>query len=222
MAIDKSVPLVLLGSNSNIFKLVELAQSCGFSLLGMIDDDYHGAGNYKGIPVIGREENLRDFQDCQFLCATNWTPDPGAVRNREKRARQLELLTDHKLATLISPQSSVSKYSVVGPGTIVYPFASVEPEVTIGNHSILYDYSIVGHESRIGNNVVLQRHCLVTSLVTVEDNVYMGLCSRAGRSHTTVSRGTFLHPSITVLRGTTPNEIVSLAGRKVYPEVYVE
>lgn len=222
---DSSRPLVLLGSNSNILKLVELAESCGVPLAGIIDDDYHGQGQYKGIPVIAQEQDIAKFAHThQFLCATNWTPDPGSARNREKRTRQLILITQHSLllATLVSPLAAVSKYSIIHAGTIVYAFASVEPEAVIGSHSILYDYSIVGHESRVGHNVVLQRHVLVTSLVTVENNVYMGLCSRAGRSGTTLGNGTFVHPNIMILRGTNPNEVVSLAGRKTYPEVIVE
>ena len=220
---DTSRPLVLLGSNSNIFKLVELAESCGLTVTGIIDDDYHGQGHYKNIPVIGTEADLHKCAHThQFVCATNWTPDPGSARNREKRTRQLDLLAGYPLATLVSPLAAVSRHSVIQTGTIVYPFASVEPEVVIGSHCILYDYSIVGHESTIGNNVVLQRHVLVTSLVTVEDDVYMGLCARAGRSNTTISRGTFVHPNIMILRSTDANETVSLASRKTYPEVMVK
>jgi UDP-3-O-[3-hydroxymyristoyl] glucosamine N-acyltransferase len=217
--------LILIGSNSNIFKLVELAESCGITVAGIIDDDYHGQGEYKGIPVIGGEADIADFADThQFLCATNWTPDAVSARNREKRTRQLALIEQQSLAlaTLISPLAMVSKHAVIQPGTVVYPFATVEPEVVVGPHSILYDYSIVGHESHVGNNVVLQRHVLVTSLVTVENNVYMGLCSRVCRSHTTISNGTFVHPNIMLLRGTEPNEVVSLAGRKTYSQVIVE
>jgi UDP-3-O-[3-hydroxymyristoyl] glucosamine N-acyltransferase len=221
---DSSRPLVLLGSNSNILKLIELAESCGVAVEGIIDDDYHGQGQYKGIPVIAQEQDIAQFADRQFLCATNWTPDPGSARNRQKRIKHLVLINQHTLtlATLVSPLAEVSRFSTIMPGTIVYPFASVEPEVVVGQHSILYDYSIVGHESRIGNNVVLQRHTLVTSLVTVENNVYMGLCSRACRSGTTIGNGTFVHPNIMILRGTEPNETVSLASRKTYPEVVVE
>ena len=221
---DASRPLVLLGSNSNILKLVELAESCGVAVEGIIDDDYHGQGQYKGIPVVAQEQDIARFADRQFLCATNWTPDLASARNREKRTQHLKLINQHglALATLVSPLAAVSKYSVVHAGTIIYPFASIEPEVVIGSHSILYDYSIVGHESRVGHNVVLQRHVLVTSLVTVENNVYMGLCSRAGRSGTTLGNGTFVHPNVMILRGTDPNEVVSLASRKTYPQLVVE
>jgi UDP-3-O-[3-hydroxymyristoyl] glucosamine N-acyltransferase len=158
------------------------------------------------------------------LCATNWTPGADSARNRQKRARQLALIRQHDLplATLISPLAAVSRHAVVQSGTVIYPFVTVEPEVVVGSHSILYDYSVVGHESQIGHNVVLQRQVLVTSLVTVENNVYMGMCSRACRSHTTLGDGTFVHPNIMLLRGTAPNEVVSLAGRKTYAQVIIE
>jgi NDP-sugar pyrophosphorylase family protein len=216
--------LVLIGSNSNIFKLVELADACGVTVAGIIDDDYHGAGEYKGIPVIGCEQDIHRFNNHEFLCATNWTPGADSARNRQKRARQLALIRQHDLplATLISPLAVVSRHAVVQSGTVIYPFVTVEPEVVVGSHSILYDYSVVGHESQIGHNVVLQRQVLVTSLVTVENNVYMGMCSRACRSHTTLGDGTFVHPNIMLLRGTAPNEVVSLAGRKTYAQVIIE
>lgn len=219
---DTTRPLVFLGSNSNIYKLQELALSAGMQVLGIIDDDYHGQGVYKGIPVIGKEQDIESFVGCQFICATNWTPDPQSTRNRIKRARQLKLLTHLPLATIVSPLANVSRYATIAPGTAVYAFATLEPEVQVGAHSLIYDYAIVGHESQIGSNVVLQRQVLITSLVTVEDNVYFGLCSRACRSSTTISSGTFVHPNIMLLRGTVPQETVSLAGRKVYNEIAVE
>jgi hypothetical protein len=45
------------------------------------------------------------------------------------------------------------------------------------------------------------------------------------RSKVTISAGTFIHPSLTMLRGTSTNEEVSIAGkdlRKVYQQIEVE
>ena len=216
-------PLILLGTNSNIFKIIELAQSCGVVVDGILDDDYQGQGHYKGIPVLGGEQDIPKYVDhARFICATNWTPDEASTRNRLKRSRQLELLRTTELITLVSPLANVSSYSIVSPGSAVFPFASIEPEVTVGQHSLIYDYAIVGHESVIGNNVVLQRNVLITSLVSVEDNVYFGLCSKACRSYSIIGNGTFVHPHIMLLRGTDAGETVSLAGRKTYTETVVQ
>jgi hypothetical protein len=56
----------------------------------------------------------------------------------------------------------------------------------------------------------------------VEQDVYFGLCSKAARSLTTVTAGTFVHPNVMLLRSTAPNEIISLASRKTYSETIAQ
>ena len=214
--------MILLGTNSNITKLADLIRSTGRELRGIVDDDYYEntTSLFKDIPVIGTEQMLRDDptfyrNHFEFICATNWTPDAHIERNRQKRARQLALIDELELncATIIGPHTIIGSNSRIGAGTVIYDFAVIEPEVIIGEHSIVYDYAIVGHESHVGSNVVLQRKCLVTSLVTVEDDVYMGLHSSVTRSDVRIGQGTFLHPGIMILRSTERGETVSLAGR---------
>jgi UDP-3-O-[3-hydroxymyristoyl] glucosamine N-acyltransferase len=105
---------------------------------------------------------------------------------------------------------------------VVYEFSILEPETTVGDHTIVYDHATVGHESCIGSNVVLQRRVGVTSLVTVEDNVYFGIASYALRSYSVIAAGTFVHPYVMVLRSTQPGETVSLVSRKTYSLTVVE
>ena len=222
MQLKKPFPVILLGTNSNITKLVDLIHSTGREIRGIIDDDYYEnpQSQFKDISVLGTEQILRDDpgfyrNHFEFICATNWTPDAHIERNRQKRSRQLALIDELGLncATIIGNQAVIGSNSRIGAGTVIYDFAVIEPEVTIGEHSIIYDYAIVGHESHIGSNVVLQRKCLVTSLVTVEDDVYMGLHSSITRSNVRIGQGTFLHPGIMILRSTERGETVSLVGR---------
>jgi NDP-sugar pyrophosphorylase family protein len=222
-------PLIFLGSNSNIYKLYELCETIGYQITGIIDDDYHGQGHYKNIPVVGKEEELEKFQDHQFICATNWIPgnDSITIRNREKRNRQIDLL-DQKavdLATVISPLAQVSKYAKIGQGVIIDAFCLVEPNADIDNHVVMHTHSGVGHDSKIGRNTILQRYVQITGNVQVEENVYLGISSKVLRSEVTVSKNTFIHPCLLLLRGTTENEEVSLAGkdlRKVYQQVEIK
>ena len=224
---DKSRPVIFIGTNSNILKLVELCERLGIVVGGIVDDDYAGVGQYKGIKVLGPESYIEQDPGItnffQFICATNWVPDSYAVaeRNRLKRQRQIQLIQDLGLrtATLVAPLATVSKHATLGQGVIVWDHATIEPEVMIGDYSQIYDYAVIGHESRIGSNVVVQRYCLVTSLVTLEDNVYLGLRSAVSRSDTVVAANTFLHPEIMLLRSTHAGEVVGLAGkdlRKAY------
>jgi hypothetical protein len=231
-------PLIFLGSNANIFKIYELSISAGYTVAGIIDDDYHHAKEFNGFPIISTEEDLinntNNIQsDYQFICVTNWFPNDNGVvdrniikRNKEKRMRLLSLLDNLPvdIATIISPWARVSSQSTVGKGVFIDDFAIVEPNVIIQDHVSMHPYSIIGHDSLIGRNSVIQRYCLITSSVTLEENVYLGLCSKICRSKVTLKSNTFVHPNLMLLRGTQPNEEISLVGkdlRKVYHNVVV-
>ena len=232
-------PLVFLGSNSNIYKIYELCTSVGYNVVGIIDDDYHRHGKFKELNVIASEQELIDNKDnlqekYQYICVTNWYTNDDTVcnydiisRNREKRNKLIDLLDNLKLeiATVISPLAKVSKYSNIGKGIFVDDFAIIEPSVTIADHNSIYAFSYIGHDSIINRNCVIQRYCFITSTVTIENNVYMGLCSRILRSKAIISQGTFIHPGLTLLRSTSVNEEISLVGkdlRKVYQNVEIE
>jgi len=227
---DISQPLIFLGTNSNIFKIYELAESVGYKIAGIIDDDYHEQGLFRGISIISSENEIEKFRNThQFFCATNWLPDKDAVtiRNKNKRIKYINMLDTLQLnvATIVSPLSQVSKYSKLGKGILVDNFSVIEPDIVVDNYVSIHPYSIIGHGSQLGRNSVIQRYCLITSNVMVENDVYFGLCSRVCRSNITISRGTFIHPSLMLLRSTAPEEEISLAGkdlRKVYQQIEVE
>jgi hypothetical protein len=224
---DTSRPLVFLGSNYNIYKLYELCASVGYEVVGIIDDDYHSQGQFKDIPVIAQESQIADYREqYQFICATNWMPGSDAERNRLKRQRLLDLMSELDLttATVVSNLAQVSGRARLGAGVIIDAFAMIEPDVTVGDHTVVSAYSVIGHNSIIGRNNAVQRYCLITSDVTTENDVYFGLCSRVCRSHVTLQQGTFIHPNIMLLRGTEKDEEVSLVGkdlRKVYQPVEI-
>jgi UDP-3-O-[3-hydroxymyristoyl] glucosamine N-acyltransferase len=227
---DTSKPLVFVGSNLNIYKVCELVESLGITIAGIIDNDYHGQGEYQDIPIIAREEDISSLKDqYQFLCVTNWISgtDPGITRNNQKRQRLLDLLDSLGVeqATIVSKLAQVSSKAKLGKGVIIDAFAMVEPNVSVNDYTTIYPYAVIGHDSVIGKNVVIQRYCLITSFVNIQDNVYVGLGSRVSRSKVTISTGTFIHPNLTMLRGTKTNEEVSLAGkdlRKVYQQIEVD
>lgn len=228
---DTSRPLILLGSNANIYKLYELCQSVGYTVAGIIDDDYLGQGSLKDIPIVYAEKELSERTDyfCsnyQFFCATNWIPGAEFARNTEKRFRLLALLDSLELpvATIVSPKAQVSDYAKLGKGVYVDAFATIEPMTVVADYCSFYPNSYLGHNSSIGKNTVVQRYCFITSDVKIEDNVYLGIYSQVSRSYTTIRSSTFLHPSITILRDTTNGEEVSLVGkdlRKVYYKVEI-
>ena len=221
---DTSKPLVFLGTNANIHWLVMTAHQVGYTVAGVIDDDYHGQGYFQDLPVIAQQQDLIDntdhFGQYQFFCATNWQPeeltDPNHTRNRQKRHQLIDLLDQQQLdvATIISPQAQVCQYRLtVGRGVFIDSFAIVVSQSTIGDYTNIYAHATVGDSVIIGRNCVLQRFSLLTGEVVLGNNVYLGLNASANKDGIELKSGTFVHPGIMLMRDTQENEIVSLVGR---------
>lgn len=225
---DTSKPLVFLGTNTCMWDIVDPAKKIGYNVVGVIDDDYHGQGEFQSLPVIAREEELSDpkWKNYQFFCATNWQPDdklaPSQVRNRQKRNKYIKLLEDLDLpvASIVHPWASVISYNNhIGKGVYIDKFVSVGSNCNIGDYSTLWQSTTLAHDVVVGKNCVFQRFAMVAGDVVIKDNVYMGMCSVICRDNVVLEENTFIHPTLMLLRGTSPNEVVSLSGkdlRKVY------
>jgi UDP-3-O-[3-hydroxymyristoyl] glucosamine N-acyltransferase len=225
---DTTKPLVFIGTNVCIWEVVDAAKAIGYEIAGVIDNDYHGRGEFQSLPIIAREEDLVDakWKDYQFFCATNWQPDNVLEnihqRNRDKRQKYIKLLDelDLSVATIVHPMASVASYNTkLGKGVYIDKFVCVGSNCTIGNYTTLWNQSALAHDNTVGNNCVLQRCVNVSGDITIEDNVYLGVSCCVFRDNVTIASGTFVHPGLMLLRSTEPNEVVSLAGkdlRKVY------
>ena len=93
---DNSRPLILVGSNSNLEKYIELCDQLDITIDGIVDSDYYkNTDKLFDIPVIDTEDNLNFYKETHnFFCATNWIPESSnvAIRNKEKRIKYALLL----------------------------------------------------------------------------------------------------------------------------------
>lgn len=223
-------PLVFVGSNYNMHWIKNVAEDAGFSVAGVVDDDYHGQGHFQGIPIIAQEQELLDnstrWNQYQFFCATNWQPadvrDQYQERNQNKRTKLINLVEQcgFDVATIISPRAELCRYNVkIGRGVFIDSFCYVASNVDIGDYTTIYLSAVIADLCRIGKNCVLQRRVLLTGDVTVGDNVYMAVDSTVNKNHVTIASGTFIQQGIMVLRSTQENETIGLAGkdlRRIY------
>ena len=223
-------PLLLLGTNSNIHDFCDIATDSGFEIAGIIDDDYHGQGQFQDIPILAREQDLVDdpehWKQYQYFCTTNWQPpvfnEPSQARNRQKRHRLIALCEQQQfdVATVIGKWAHVCTYNVrIGRGVFIDNFSYISSNLTIGNYTSVYSGARVGDHSVVGNNCVLQRNSLLIGNTTMQDDVYLGIGSGILKSYLTVASGTVVQQGLMVMRNTEPNEKVSLVGqdlRKIY------
>ena len=70
-------------------------------------------------------------------------------------------------------KTAIVKDSQIGVGTKVWKFANIYGCV-IGRNCNIGSYVEIQSNARIGNNVVISSHSFICSLVTIEDDVFIG------------------------------------------------
>ena len=210
-------PLIFLGTSANMTKLVDICDQAGIKIAGIIDNDYYGNTKFiQGIPVIDSEENINQYQDCNFFCAVNWLPanDPVLVRNRDKRKRLIDLIDSKELncISLVDSYSRVSSTATIGRGVYIDAFVLVESLAEIHDYVSIYAYTGIGHHTIVERNTVIQRHCSIAGGCVFEHDTFIGTAVKALKTNAVFGFNTFIHEGIYIRRGTIPDEIVSLNG----------
>lgn len=215
-------PLILLGTNSNLYKITEICSALGIKVAGIIDSDYFGnTEKFCGVDVIDRDETFDNpvqlehyRKNFNFFCAVNWAPmqDPITVRNRQKRDRYLWLIMQHQLncVSIVAPMTWVSPSASIGIGSFVDHMVHVESNVKIGDFVTVYAKTHIGHDAVIGHNCVLQRMCVAPSSSIIESEVYFGPMVKALKDGARFGKGTFIHEGVYIRRGTRDHEIITL------------
>ena len=78
------------------------------------------------------------------------------------------------LPALVHPKSVISKYAVLGEGTVVMAGVSVNADSSIGNHCILNTNCSIDHDCKIANFVHISPN------VALAGNVEVGECTHIG------------------------------------------
>jgi tetrahydrodipicolinate N-succinyltransferase len=227
---NTSKPIVFVGTNLSLSITAETCKKIGYSIAGIIDNDYYGQGHFQNIPVIATEQDLIDNKEqlnqYQFICTTNWQPPelkyPQHIRGKQKRDRFISVLEQSGLdiASIIHPHCQIALgQNHIGRGVIVESSSIVSPGASIQDWSTVLQWVGVGDGTSIGKNCVIQRAVMLTGDISIEDECYIGMSSKLLRDGIKIRHGTFVHPGLILMRDTQENEVVSLAGkdlRRVY------
>lgn len=125
-----------------------------------------------GYPVIGSDDDLpRLLKGSKSALIT-----VGQIKNPEIRIRLFDHLKQlgAELAVVISPRAHLSKYSVVGEGSIIMHGAVVNAGARVGNNCIVNSQALVEHDVEIND------HCHISTGARVNGNVAVGRGSFVG------------------------------------------
>lgn len=150
-------------------EIIELCGECGLNVVGIIDNSLHDS--YYGVPVIGNDADAESlyskYRGCELIIA------PDFPKVREKLVGRYKSL-GYRFATVISPFAHVSKYSVIGEGTIIQSGVNVSSATQIGSFCKLNCYCNVMHDNNIGDFTTVAPNAVLLGRVTIGIASYVG------------------------------------------------
>ena len=172
--------LILIGGDGHYKSVIDVAESAGFSILGILDIPENVGKTVLSYPIIGTDDNIPEYVDkALFIVTVGHIKDPNL---RIKIHERIET-AGGSLATLISGTSHVSKYSSIGEGSVVMHQAVVNADAKIGKGCIINTFANIEHDA------VIEDFCHISTGAMINGNCFVG-------------KGTFVGSQAVMVNGT--------------------
>lgn len=166
--------LILLGGGGHCKSVIEVAESVGYNILGILDCPEKIAKSVFGYNVIGTDSDIPLYVGkAEFVITVGFIKDPSIrimLYNKVKEA-------GGRLATIIASTAHVSRYAILGEGTIVMHLAFVNAGAKIGNNVILNTFTNIEHDVEIGDQCHISTGTMVNGDCKIGKNTFIGSLS---------------------------------------------
>ena len=163
--------LVLLGGGGHCKSVIEVAESAGYQILGVLDMPENVGKEILSTKVIGTDDDMPLYvNNADFVITVGFIKNPATrikLYNRVKEA-------GGTLATVVASTAYVSKYATIGEGTVIMHHAFVNAGAKIGNNVIVNTFSNIEHDAVIGDQCHISTGAMVNGDCKIGDNVFVG------------------------------------------------
>ena len=151
--------MYLYGASGHAKVIVDILQSNGKQITGMIDDN-PAINELVGYPVYHELENP--------------TPVIVSIGDNRIRRKVVEKLQDAEFETAVHTSAIVSPKSEIGEGTVVMQGAIIQSSVVAGKHCIINTGASVDHDCVLGDYVHISPHATLCGNATVGEGTWIG------------------------------------------------
>lgn len=164
-------PLVLIGGGGHCKSVIDVAESAGYTILGILDRPEEVGKKVLGYEVIGTDDEMAKYVDkAEFVVTV------GQIKSPELRIKLHNMIEEAggKLATIISPSALVSKYATIGEGTVVLHKAVVNADAKVGKGCIINTFANIEHDVLIGAYCHISTGVMVNGGAEIADGTFIG------------------------------------------------
>ncbi|MBO7428204.1 MAG: acetyltransferase [Paludibacteraceae bacterium] len=195
-------PLILIGGGGHCKSLIDVAESAGYRIAGILDRPEELGKKILNYEVIGNDDDIPKYVgSAEFIISV------GYIRNPDLRIKLYELVKQQggQFATLIASTAYVSQYASLGEGTVVMHHAFVNAEATVGKNVILNTFSNIEHGSIVGDQCHISTGVMVNGDCKVGNNCFIG-------SGSVLYNGVSITDGVVVSAGSVVRRPISIKG----------
>ena len=163
--------LILVGGGGHCKSVIEVAESAGYTILGIVDRPEELGKLVLDYKVIGVDDDIPQYvEKAEFVITVGFIKNPALrikLYNKVKEA-------GGKLATIVASTAHVSKYATLGEGTVVMHQAFVNAGAQIGNNVILNTFTNIEHDAVVGDQCHISTGTMVNGDCKIGQNVFVG------------------------------------------------
>ena len=164
-------PLILVGGGGHCKSVIEVAESAGYQILGILDMPEDVGKIVLSTKVIGTDDDIPSYvEKAEFVITV------GFIKNPATRIRLFNRIIEvgGKFATIVASTAYVSKYATLGVGTVVMHQAFVNAGAKVGNNVILNTFTNIEHDAEIGDHCHISTGTMVNGDCKVGKNCFIG------------------------------------------------
>ena len=188
--------LILVGGGGHCKSVIDVAESAGYTVIGVLDMPENVGKDILSTKVIGTDNDIPTYVGmAKFLITVGFIKDSSIrvrLYNRVKEA-------GGEFATVVASSAHVSKYATIGDGTVVMHHAFVNAGARVGSNVILNSFIDIEHDSVIGS------HCHISTGAIINGGCIVGDCCFVG-SQSVLVNGVVINDNIIVGAGSVVNK----------------
>jgi len=157
--------LILVGGGGHCKSVIDVAESAGFQIQGILDIPENVGKKVLDYSIIGTDDQIPDYvKDAVFLVTV------GHIKDATLRIKLHQKIVDAggTLATIIASTAHVSQYAQIGEGSVIMHQAVVNADAIIGRGCIINTFANIEHDSKIGD------YCHISTGAMINGNCVVG------------------------------------------------
>lgn len=163
--------LILVGGGGHCKSVIDVAESVGYTILGILDKPEEVGKQVLAYKVIGTDDDISQYVDKAEFVITVGQIKSSAIRH--KIADRIEK-AGGKLATIVASDATVSKYATIGEGTVILHKCVVNADAKIGKNCIINTMANIEHEVEIGDFCHISTGVMVNGNANIGNDVFVG------------------------------------------------